>query len=303
MDLFLNVFWFDKEMAIMEWFYQIGSNFLNIVFYLISQLGGSIIIIGVIGVVYWCIDKEKGERIGFTIITSICINGVFKSLFSMKRPFEYEGHEHLHKLQDSKLSASATGSSFPSGHSQNAGCLYSNLAINFKKKWLTWICVIIAILIPVSRLYLGVHFPSDVMVGLILGIAISVSLYFILTRFKKQKFWIYLGTLLVFTPLVLLNSAEHDFVRGYGLLAGFILGIFIENKFINFDNNVTLLKKLIRLLIGIFLVGGAFVIIKVLPEPIEKNKWVTILSYFIIGFLALGVVPFCFQSKRNPKGL
>lgn len=303
MSLYLNVFWFDWEMSIMEWFYQIGSSFLDVVFYLISQLGGSIIIIGIIGIVYWCIDKEKGERIGFTIITAICVNGVFKSLFSMKRPFEYEGHEHLRKLETSKLSDSATGSSFPSGHSQNAGSLYSSLAINFKKKWLTWICVIVAILIPISRLYLGVHFPSDVVVGLILGVAISISLYFILTRFKKQKFWIYLGTLLVFTPLIFFKSAEHDFVRGYGLIAGFILGIFIENKFINFDSNVRPLKKLIRLLIGIFIVGVAFVIVKILPEAIEKNKWVTILSYFIIGFLAIGIVPFCFQSKRNPKGI
>lgn len=297
------VFFFDFEMSIMEWFYTIGNKFLNIVFYLISQLGGSLILIGVLGIIYWCFDKEKGEKIGYAVLTSICINGIIKTIFNFKRPFQYDGKEHLQKLKSSPLSDSATGSSFPSGHSQNTGSLYGSIGLYFRKKPIFFIVIILMILIPISRLYLGVHFPSDVIIGLLLGTLVAIISYFLLNKTKISKNYIYIATIIIIFPFVFLKNIEHDFARGYGLLIGFILGTIVENKFIKFKNDVPIIKKILRVLIGMLIVGGTYVIIGLIPDNISHITFVAIILHALISFVAIGIVPFMFKSVKNPNGI
>lgn len=69
-------------------------------------------------IIYWLYDKDKGLIIGYTLVSSFLINNFVKGLVNRRRPFEYEGHEYLRKLVDTSLKDGATGTSFPSGHSQ-----------------------------------------------------------------------------------------------------------------------------------------------------------------------------------------
>lgn len=287
-------------MSIMEWFYTIGNEFLNKLFYIITQFGGSIVLIGILGIIYWCIDKEKGEKIGFSILTSICLNGVLKSLFMRKRPFQHEGKEYLQKLDGKD---SATGSSFPSGHSQNSGSLYTALFKSSNNLFLRISCILLIIFVPISRLYLGVHFPSDVVIGTLLGVVTTLICFFLLTRFNKHKMLIYVITIIIFTQFIIFGNPEHDFCRGYGLLIGFVSGISVENKFIRFENNVGIIKKLLRVCIGILIVGGAFFITNLIPKSISHIPFMTILIYGFISFLTIGIVPLMFKSPNNKNGI
>lgn len=291
------------ELKIMDWISRLGNKFFDIFFYLISEFGGPIIIIAAIGIMYWCFNKEKGERLAYATITSVCLNGVLKSFVNRKRPFEHTGKEHLRRLKDSPLSDGATGTSFPSGHSQNAGSIYTTIALQYKKKWILSVCIIFLVLIPISRLYLGVHFPSDVIVGLSLGIIIAIVSYFLLNKFWNRKMIIYLLTILIFTPFICLPIADHGFAQGYGLLIGFVGGVFVENKWINFTNDVPPLKKIIRLLVGILLVGSCFVLTRLIPDHIRHIKIITIIVYGLTSFVAIGIVPFTFKSTRHPNGI
>lgn len=296
----MNLILSNIEMSIMEWFYSIGNGFLNKLFYIITQFGGSIVLIGILGIIYWCIDKEKGEKIGFSILTSICLNGVLKSIFTRKRPFQHEGKEHLQKLDGSD---GASGSSFPSGHSQNAGSLYTALYKSTKNKFIRICCILLIIFIPISRLYLGVHFPSDVIVGSLLGILTTSVCFFLLNKFNKHKMVIYVLTIIIFTQFIIFTNAEHDFCRGYGLLIGFVGGIAVENKFIRFETSVGIIKKLLRVAVGILIVGGAFFITNLIPKSISHIPVITILIYGLIAFLTIGVVPLMFKSPHNKNGI
>lgn len=70
-----------------------------------------------------------------------------------------------------QVKAVAVESSFglPSGHAQNAAVLWGRLAIAVRRKWATWVLLLVIFLIGLSRLYLGVHFLSDVLVGWLIG--------------------------------------------------------------------------------------------------------------------------------------
>ena len=116
--------------------------------------------------VYWCIDKKKGLYTLATYYVCIAVNAVVKLTACIYRPW----------IRDSRVLPAgdsirtATGYSFPSGHTTTAAPLYGGLAVSaWEKKSLRGIsvlCVLCALLTGFSRNYLGVHTPQDVFVGI-----------------------------------------------------------------------------------------------------------------------------------------
>ena len=170
----------DFEWKILEWFDSFKSDFLNIFNQYISLILGSIGLIVILMIVYWVLNKEKGLMIAYNLFLAMLLNNLLKGLIMRKRPFENAGYEHLRKLDVAK--DGATGSSFPSGHAMNSASLYTSLCCNFKSKrylWIQIISIIAMILVAITRIYLGVHFPTDVVCGLTFGIVIALIFTFI----------------------------------------------------------------------------------------------------------------------------
>ncbi len=300
--LLTDVYRFSFEWNILEWFYKIGNTFFDYFFYFISEFGSSIIILLLVTIIYWCINKEKGRHIAFICFFTICINNSLKGLFNAKRPFQYEGKEHLRKLADSSLSDGASGTSFPSGHSQNSASIYSSLFVNFKHKGVRVFAVCLIILVPISRLYLGVHFPGDVVVGLILGIAATLLLTFLLNKFPKKEFLICLILIIFVFPAIFIPNIAKDFFKGYGLMIGLLGGSWLEKKYVNFEIAKSLKTNILRYLVGIVIIGGLYGIIHVINhlEAIEMYNWSLFISNFLthglLAFTAIAIVPILFNK-------
>lgn len=291
------------EWHVLDWFYVIGNNFWDGVFYFITTFfGGSAVAIVILAILYWVVNKEEGEKIAFSLITCLCVNNFLKLLFVEKRPFEYDGQQHLQKLPGKD---SATGSSFPSGHAQNSSAFYTSLAIKVHKRFFSWLCGILIFLVLISRLYLGVHFPHDVIVGSLLGISIALGGILVMNRFYSKKFWIYGGCLIVFLPFLFFGRAENDFYRSYGLMAGFVLGIAIENRFIHFDLPSTKKAGFLRILFSLAILGVLFLGFHFLLKAVEQNLsktfyyWTTLVCYFVLSLSAFGLIPFFFRKEKN----
>jgi membrane-associated phospholipid phosphatase len=111
--------------------------------------------------VYWCIDSGLGFRLGLMLMTSNAFNSLFKLAFHSPRPFWYAA----------EIQARASEASFgmPSGHAQTAAALWGMLAASFRRRWATIAVTLIVFLIGFSRLYLGMHFISDVIAGWLIG--------------------------------------------------------------------------------------------------------------------------------------
>lgn len=288
------------EWQVMEFFHSFSSNILNPIFQFITEFGSGEIVFAIILLYYYCINKDFAKKLAFILSTSFVFNGIFKSFFLAKRPFQFPGKEYLQKLPNSD---GATGTSFPSGHSQNAGALYSSLIINKTPKFIKIISIIMLFLVPISRLYLGVHFFGDVIIGLILGIGISLSLNYAYEHVKNPKvlYLIFSLIIIITIPILIINwNNPHcaDLFKSFGLLLAVFGANFIETNYIKFTTNVSLKHKVIRVIIGLIFTLGLKSGLKII---FPVHNLFDLLRYFIMAFVALGVIPMFFKGEKNGK--
>lgn len=127
-------------------------------------LGQEEFFILIMPIVYWSINPKLGLRLGILLLLSNGLNGVFKLLFHSPRPYWVDPGVH----------ALATETSFgnPSAHAQNAAAVWGLIASAIHRGWAWAAAILLSILIGVSRIYLGVHFPSHILVGWLIGAVI-----------------------------------------------------------------------------------------------------------------------------------
>jgi membrane-associated phospholipid phosphatase len=132
-------------------------------FQAISFLGSELFFLLLVPLVYWAIDARAGMRLGLILLISTGVNAFLKLMFAGPRSYWYSD----------RVSAYAAESSFglPSGHSQISASVWGMLAIAARRSWFWPFAIGLVILIGVSRMYLGVHFPSDVLAGWAIGAA------------------------------------------------------------------------------------------------------------------------------------
>lgn len=117
-------------------------------------------------VVYWCVDHRKGIRLGAFFLVSAAANAWLKELFLQPRPYDLDPGVGM---------ARETSYGLPSGHSQSSATFWGVLAPWIRRPWGLVLALVLPFLIGFSRVYLGVHFPTDVFLGWALGALFAVS--------------------------------------------------------------------------------------------------------------------------------
>ena len=163
----------------------------------------------------------------------------------------------------------ATGYSFPSGPPQSSVGVFGSIARYEKAKWLSAVCIAICFLVPLSRLYLGVHTPLDV--GVSLGI--SLVLIFGLFPFIQNCFEDTNKMRILFMGMIILSVLYCAFVNFYNFpkdtdvenlshgvanafkLLGCTLGVWIgfevDRKYINFETKGNFLCHVLKFVVGL----------------------------------------------------
>lgn len=288
---------YNFEWKILDFFDKFRCKFLDVLNQYISEIFGMIAIVLIIMLIYWCFSKEKGKMIAYNSIVIMCFNGLIKGFVKRKRPFEIEDKEYLRKLDLKKDGAS--GSSFPSGHTMNSTGLYGSVIYFYHgKKHLIMniIFVLITVLVGISRIYLGVHFFTDVFFGVLFSIILIVLLSKIQILLKNKNIYIYIISLIVFLPFCFFGEFGRSYIKSYGLLTGFVIGVLLENKYINFDTNVSVKTKIIRILLGIGVVGGVYLIYSLVPSYIHNNFVFTFVCHAFLTFNGFFLTPFVFNK-------
>ncbi|MFO7625070.1 MAG: phosphatase PAP2 family protein [Anaerolineales bacterium] len=141
-----------------------------------SYLGNEEFFLLVMPAVYWCVSSTIGLRLGLLLLFSATLNSVFKLILHGPRPYWYSP----------EIRAAITETSFgaPSGHSQNAAAVWGGLASAYKQPWLWMAAAVVIFFTGISRLYVGVHFPQDVLSGWLLGLLILLAYLLLEERIK-----------------------------------------------------------------------------------------------------------------------
>ena len=154
------------ELAVNAFLQTLGGG-LQSIMGIITMLGDQIFYILFMPTIYWCVDALAGLRIGVMLLSSASFNGFFKVLLKGPRPYW---------ISD-KIVPGVHETSFgiPSGHAMNSTSVWGQSALETKNRKAIWSAIILVLLISLSRLVLGVHFLSDVLLGLLLGVLLLLA--------------------------------------------------------------------------------------------------------------------------------
>lgn len=272
------------ELEILRHIQSIANPFFDFIFQLITICGEQVVLISIISIIYWTLDKKFGEYIAYAVLTSVLLNNTIKDIFKMKRPI---GEEGIRTLREQ----TATGYSFPSGHTQSASSFYGAMAIYLKKKPMYIITTVMIILIGFSRLYLGVHYPKDVIVGAILGVSTSYVCYKLYNKFEN-KMLLYLITFIIFVP-ALAFAQSADFIKGLGTYFGFLVGMYVEKRYVKFSIEGRNIDKIIRVIIGVI----SLLLLQLgLKSILPSESIFLFIRYSLISFFGIGIYPMIFKK-------
>lgn len=127
----------------------------------VSMLGNEEFYMLIMPSLYWCFDSVVGIRVAVMLLLSNAFGSTFKTLMFQPRPYWVS--------TDVKAWSSETSFGIPSGHAFHAAAVWGMLAANMRHRWGKIVLFVIIFLIGFSRIYLGMHFISDVLLGWLLG--------------------------------------------------------------------------------------------------------------------------------------
>ena len=270
----------------------IKTPFLDSVFQLVTMLGEETIYLIICAIIAWSINKQLGYKLGFLMLSSGIINDGLKALFRVPRPIGQPGIVSV-RLE------TAPGYSFPSGHTQLAASFWYSLMYNVKRPWLWILGSAIIIAVAFSRVYLGLHWPTDVLGGILCGVVWIWIADGIFDRSVKTG---NKAPLFIMLIPVLIGAAViqgETYYKLAGALVGFLTGYFIEDKYIHLDvragYRIQVLKCSFGILMAMALKSGLKLL---LPELLFSD----FLRYMILCLWVTVGAPFVFtRLKTNAK--
>lgn len=146
---------------------------LNVFFSGITYCGDEIAFMVVAFALFWCVNKRTGYYAFLVGLFGTVGNQWLKIACRIPRPWVLDPNFTI--VESAR--AAATGYSFPSGHTQNAVGTFGAMALRTERKWVRGVCIALIVLVPFSRMYLGVHTPLDVGVAFLMAAALLALFY------------------------------------------------------------------------------------------------------------------------------
>jgi len=281
-------------LEIVRWIQTFRNPLLDQFFLTINFLGDEEFYLLFFPLIFWCFHKAIGYRLAFLFLVSAWTNAFFKNVFAAPRPHDV----------DPKLYApiKTTGYGIPSGHTQGTVVTWGNLATQLKTRAWWTLAILIPLFVGIGRMYLGDHFPQDVLAGAGLGVLLVVGYALVQPRLGEwvasQSIGLQLG-LAVLLPVALAIVYLDTAAVPLGALAGFGIGLVLEEKYVRFSPRGEWWKQIIKLVIGMAIAFGLRIALKaVLGDAALMN----LARYAIIGFwLAFGA-PWVFVQGKLAVG-
>jgi membrane-associated phospholipid phosphatase len=270
----------DRGVEVVLWL-QHFSPALDLPFKAITYLGDETFYLLFMPLVYWCFDRRSGARLFILLLLSAYVNAIAKLLVDQPRPFNYDKRV--------RAIVPAGGGGLPSGHTQNAVVVWGYLAVRSRRRIWWLFAGFLMIAIPVSRLYLGVHFPTDLIGGYLLGAAILILFLRLVPHFET---WLaqqdcgvqILISLAVSILLMVFNfSGDPAVLSAASVLLGVCTGFALERRYVGFSCRGTWWKKTLRYLLGAAVLFALWGGLKVALAGLEPAFLFRFVRYALVG--------------------
>ena len=262
------------------WFQQF-SPALDLPFKVLTSLGDKEFYLLLMPLVYWCINRRAGARLFMLLLFSACLNEGAKLLADQPRPFNYDPRVIKFVHEDS--------GGLPSGHTQSAVVVWGYLAYCFKKKPLWLFSGFLILAIPLSRIYLGAHFPSDLLGGYVLGalvLFLFLRLDSVLESWFTQKGLLYQLCMSMGLPVLLIlfvPSGNEGLLTALGALMGVATGVVLERRWVRFSSEGRWWQQMIRYLVGIVILVGVWLGLRFAFAQLEPADLYRVIRYALVG--------------------
>lgn len=246
---------------------SIRTPWLDAVMAAITHLGEETVFMVAALLVFWCVSKRHGYYLLAVGFAGTVLNQFLKLLFRIPRPWVLDSQFTI--VESAR--AEATGYSFPSGHTQNAVGTFGGMALFTRRRWVRIAAIAAAVLVPLSRMYLGVHTPLDVGVAAISAAVLVLVLYPVMERSDSQPrvMAAVIAGMLVLSAGYLLfvllyhfpadvdaDNLAHGVENAWKLMgatAGLLAAWWLDVTFIRFDTRAPWYVQIIKLAAGLAL--------------------------------------------------
>ena len=287
-------------MEILYLLQQIRNPVLDALVSFITLFGEETIFMAICLIIFWCFNKWQGYYLLLTGFMGTVINQTLKMTFKVPRPWVKDPD---FKIVESAREA-ATGYSFPSGHTQSSVGMFGGIARTNKNKALRIFSIVMCVLVPFSRLYLGVHTPADVLVSLVIALSLVFIGYPIFKKAENSPKLMYVilivMTFFVTAALLYFVLGNHpkdenltSAIKNACTLLGCILGLIVVyavDRKNDFPTDAVWWAQIIKVIGGIALV---LIVKEGLRTPFELifvNTFVARAARYFMVVIAGGVI-------------
>jgi len=259
----------------------------------ITFFGSEVFAIAALPLLYWCVDRKKGARIGILVLFSAFVNLWTKLLFMQPRPYDFDPSVGLARESTFGL---------PSGHGQMSITFWGSMLTVLPR--LAGIAALIAVplLVGLSRLYLGVHFPTDVFAAWGIGGLVLALFYGLGPKLEAllQRWNLRLRLITVAAIALAMNFLMPSDTLLAGAFFGSAVGFALASKNLRFDAGGSLAEKFLRYLLGIagtlvLYLGPKFLIG---DSPASQEALIRFLRYGCVGLWVAYGAPWCFLRLK-----
>ena len=243
----------------------------------------------------WCADVRLGVRVGIFLLLSSQLNSVLKDLFHQPRPSDFDPSLQLAWFE---------GYGLPSGHAQFVVVFWGAIAAWVRRPWLWALMGLLAALVGFSRVYLGVHFPQDIVAGWAIG-GVSLALYLAvqggLERRLAELELHWQIPLAAGVPLaIFVSSPGKSVATAMGTLAGAGMGFALSRRYVPFSPAGPLWQRILRFVLGATVVVPLYMALEVVH--LAEGSWPYLVFRFC-SFVLLGIwgtlgAPWLFRTLR-----
>ena len=278
---------------------SVASPALDGLFLWVTNLGSEQTYIVLLVVTYLAVDARAGRKIAVAFLAGYHLNQLLKGTFTTARPFELDPAV----ARSPEAVATALGAGFPSGHAQAATTFWGMAAVSAKRRWFTLIAAFVIAAVALSRLYLGVHLPVDVIGGILIGMLVvllavvafrAAARPAVRHRTASGRAWIsVLGIALPLALHLLLPTPESALFMGAA--AAFVTG----PEWVRHETRGPWFGRAGLAVIGIAVVFGVLAgTSAVIPDDLRHSAVGSFFRYLLVGYAGTVLVPWLGRILR-----